>query len=95
MQKSWAIIFLDLRKAFDSVYREMAMGVDDDAKATMVETLVQRGAPREVAEAIKSYLDEGGSALERSGCSQKLTGLVRDWHTDAWAWVRQADANKD
>eukprot|EP00974_Lingulodinium_polyedra_P096041 9308143-Lingulodinium_polyedra.AAC.1 len=59
-RRSWAILFLDLSKAFDTVLRELALGPRDVPWCELQETLVERGVPEDVAGEVMEYLSERG-----------------------------------
>ena len=86
---SWAILFLDLSKAFDLAVRETVMGwMQCAAMQTLVEKiahLVQLGVPEHLAQDLVEWIERSGGLL--AGCdivADNAKALINSLHDKAW-----------
>ena len=91
MRRCWAILFLDLSKAFDTVFRELALGPRDVPPTELATTLRSRGVPPEVADAIVEFLDTKGPRILAGGLEPAAAQAIADWHAATWSHVRPLD----
>ena len=88
---SWALLFLDLAKAFDSVIREYLYGVDHVRLDALAEELQSVGIPMDVAQEVQRYLQQHPPLLQQAGLQPDEVHRVADWHTGTWFAVRGED----
>ena len=87
-RSNWAIIFLDLQKAFDSIVREYLYGPGHRDLATLGLELAERGIPSDVADEVQRSLEVSPSLLEEAGMAPADQARIADWHTGTWFSVR-------
>jgi len=96
--RAWSCftLFLDLTKAFDKAWREVAMGwmqgVDASNRAAREAAAAQASLPPEVATRLAHFIETERPALAQAGVSPHVLEMVRSLHTGAWFRVGSLDS---
>ena len=90
-RRSWALLFLDLAKAFDSIIREYLYGVGRGKLSDLSADLQRAGIPAPVAQEAQTYLETHPPLLEQAGMTPEDVRQIADWHTGTWFAVRGAE----
>ncbi|CAK0907861.1 unnamed protein product, partial [Prorocentrum cordatum] len=88
-RRSWALLFLDLAKAFDSIIREYLYGVGRGKLSDLSADLQRAGIPAPVAQEAQTYLETHPPLLEQAGMTPEDVRQIADWHTGTWFAVRE------
>ena len=96
-ERSMAVLFVDLTKAFDMAVREIMMGwmpaQASGTRAQRVDHLRRLGLDDAAADDMCSYIDESGGILKECGVDDATVRLVRSLHHCSWfktgdgAWI--------
>ena len=79
------VLFVDLVAAYDSVVREIALGLPHNLEEDGESYLRSIGLSSDVAKHVLEFLENGGPVLERIGVDAKIIRLINALHTKAWA----------
>ena len=97
--KSLAILFVDLSKAFDKIIREIVMGwfdhewpemTEKERRARCVNTLKGHGLSGRQAKRLTSTI-EASFALGEAGVDAHTIALLKSMHSESWFKIRGAD----
>ncbi|CAK0911187.1 unnamed protein product, partial [Prorocentrum cordatum] len=90
-RRSWALLFLDLAKAFDSIIREYLYGVGRGKLSDLSAYLQRAGTPAPVAQEAQTYLETHPPLLEQAGMTPEDARQIADWHAGTWFAIRGAE----
>ena len=80
------VLFLDLVAAYDSVIREIAMGLPHNIDhAGRMNYLLGIGIPNDIAKHVLEYLDLNGPVFNQAGVDAKAARMFNALHTRSWA----------
>ena len=87
------LLFLDLVAAYDSVIREVAMGIPHNIEHSQrLDYLTGIGLPKHAAEHVIEYLEANGCVFEQAQMNPKTIRLMNALHTRAWAAYGSLDS---
>ena len=94
-ERSFAILFVDLSKAFDFAIREVLFGWKPSFCGDKVKLLQSHGLAVSDAFALASYIDDTGGLLRELGVDEDIHSLFNSLHDGAWFVVgRDGDPSR-
>ena len=91
VRRSWAVIFLDLEKAFDKVIRELLMDKPHNLSGSVSEYFVSKGIAPTLAGWVEQYILHNGPILSQWQVDRKSARMLNTLH--AGSWMRYDDAD--
>jgi len=80
------VLFLDLVSAYDSVIREVAIGIPHNIPdCDRLSYLIDIGLPEDIAINVLAFLDSEGEVFASAGMNEKALRMINALHTKSWA----------
>eukprot|EP00971_Amphidinium_carterae_P126252 2501117-Amphidinium_carterae.2 len=93
MKHSLAIVYLDIKSAFDAVLRQLLLPVDHERHESAHSLHLATGRPLDECIALVHHVRTQPMSLVSGNLPQSLVNVLKDWTTDTWFMPRSMEPN--